>query len=54
VAITFVLGEQAEGMGQIARGMGLQSDFERGGFAPRAQVGPARGGGPRGRDRRRR
>ena len=54
VAITFVLGEQAEGMGQIARGLGLQSDFERGGFAPHAQVGPARGGGPRRRDRRQR
>jgi superfamily II DNA/RNA helicase len=54
VAITFVLGEQAEGMGAIARGLGLARDFERGGFAPHAQAGPVRSAGRRRRGGRRR
>ena len=47
VAITFVLDDQAAGIGTIARGLGLGTDLERGGLGAHAHVaaGPPRGGG---------
>jgi ATP-dependent RNA helicase RhlE len=41
VAITFVIGEQARDVGAIAGKLGLQSDFERAGFAPHVSPRPA-------------
>ncbi len=52
LAITFVMGDQARDIGAIATKLGLQTDFERAGFAPhvspRPQRQPSRGGGGRG------
>ena len=49
LAITFVMGDQARDIGAIANKLGLQSDFERAGFAPhvsqRPQHQPSRNGG---------
>ena len=51
LAITFVMGDQARDIGAIAHKLGLQTDFERAGFAahvsPRPQRQPARNGGGR-------
>jgi ATP-dependent RNA helicase RhlE len=53
LAITFVLGDQARDIGAIAHKLGLETDFERAGFAPhvspRPQHQPSRNGGGSGR-----
>jgi ATP-dependent RNA helicase RhlE len=53
LAITFVMGDQARDIGAIATKLGLQTDFERAGFAPhvsqRPQHQPSRNGGGSGR-----
>jgi ATP-dependent RNA helicase RhlE len=46
IAVTFVLGDQADGVHAIARALGLERDFERAGF-----VRPPRTGRPRRRRR---
>ena len=45
LAITFVMGDQARDIGAIAHKLGLQTDFERAGFAP--HVSPRPSAGPR-------
>ena len=40
LAITFVMGDQARDIGAIANKLGLQSDFERAGFAPHVSPRP--------------
>jgi len=53
VAITFVVGDQANGVAAIARTLGLHADFARAGLGSHATAGPQRSRRSRGGRRRR-